>query len=217
MAVRFLGKMSDPRLGSEQRQGDWMHFYIDETFQLPSDRKRSDFPPFYTLAATGYQEQDLSRIRKLLLDAEGGKPVHGSDLVRTETGRDRLEEIVRQVSPGSTAIVTSAAIPKKDRQGEATRAQLLRILIHYLLENFDVQKIVIEKRMFGVPSSRDAFVLRSIRRGHPQLSKSDLRQVPKKGEPMLWTADLLACSFRQKHKRDSHRFIELWDVDYLVP
>lgn len=194
-----------------------MRFYIDETFQLPGEKNKKFIEPFYTLAATGFQEEDIPHIRDFLTRAGRGRPVHGSELVRTEEGHDTLEYLIREISPKATAIVTSAAIPKHDRQGEATRAQLMRILIDHIVETFDTQRIMIEKRMFGVPSSRDALILRAIRKRHPRLKRLNLRQTPKKNEPMLWAADLLACSFRQKHKRNNERFLDLWDVDFLVP
>ena len=194
-----------------------MRFYIDETFQLPGEKKKRYIEPFYTLAATGFLEEDIPAIREFLLKNSRGRPIHGSELVRTEEGHDTLEYLIRELSPKATALVCSAAIPKHDRQGEATRAQLLRIMVNHILDMFDANKIMIERRMFGVPSSRDAIVLRSIRKQHPRLKRLDLRQTPKKSEPMLWTADLLACSYRQKHKRNNERFLDLWDVEFLVP
>lgn len=194
-----------------------MRFYIDETFQLPGEKKKRYIEPFYTLAAVGYLEEDIPEIRSFLQKAGHGRPVHGTELVRTEEGHDTLEHLIREISPKATAIVVSAAIPKQDRQGEATRAQLLRILIDHIVETFNAQQIITEKRSFGIFASRDALVLRAIRKRHSTLKRLDLRQVAKKSEPMLWAADLLACSFRQKHKRDNPRFLDIWDVDFLVP
>jgi len=194
-----------------------MRFYIDETFQLPGEQKKRYIEPFYTLAATGFIEEDIPEIRAFLTKEAGSRPIHGTELVRTEEGHDTLEYLIREIAPKATAIVTSAAIPKQDRNGEATRAQLMRIMVNHILSQFDARKIMIEKRMLGVPASRDAIVLRAIRKQHPKLKRLNLRASPKKSEPLLWTADLLACSFRQKHKRDNERFLDLWDVEFLVP
>ena len=194
-----------------------MRFYIDETFQLPGEKKKKYIEPFYTLAAVGFLEEDITQIREFLRNAGRGRPIHGTELVRTEEGHDTLEYLIREISPKATAIVTSAAIPKQDRQGEATRAQLMRILIDHILEQFPAQQIVTEKRMLRIPASRDALLRRAIRKRHPRLKRLDLRTLPKKSEPMLWAADLLACSYRQKHKRKNERFLDLWDVEFLVP
>ncbi len=88
-----------------------MRFFIDETFQLAD---KEHHKPFYALAAIGLPEEEIEPVREFLKARGHGDPLHGTELLRSESGHKELLEITRRISHKSVEIVTSCPIDRKD-------------------------------------------------------------------------------------------------------
>lgn len=191
-----------------------MRFYIDETFQLEDKQHHKTF---YALAAIGLPEDELEPVRQFLKARGHGDPLHGTELLRSDSGHKELLEITRRISHKSVEIVTSCPIEKNDRSGERARAKLIRALVSHILTKYpETKQILFEARLTGYASEQDAKTFREIRK---QLEDANIKigQAYKTEEPLLWAADLLATSYRQMMTRAVDRYFDAWQAEVLVP
>lgn len=191
-----------------------MRFFIDETFQLEDKEHRK---PFYALAAIGLPEDELEPVREFLKAKGHGDPLHGTELLRSDSGHKELLEITRRISHKSVEIVTSCPIERKDRSGEQARAKLIRALVSHILTKYlETTEILFETRLAGYPSEQDAKTFRNIKK---QLDDKSIKigQAYKTQEPLLWAADLLATSYRQMMTRAVDKYFDAWQAEVLVP
>ncbi len=191
-----------------------MRFFIDETFQLADEEHHK---PFYALAAIGLPEEEIEPVREFLKARGHGDPLHGTELLRSESGHKELLEITRRISNKSVEIVTSCPIDRKDHGGERARALLIRTLVSHILTKYpDTKQILFEARMTGYASDMDAKTFREIRK---QLDDANIKigQAYKTQEPLLWAADLLATSYRQMMTRAVHRYFDAWQAEVITP
>ena len=191
-----------------------MRFFIDETFQLAD---KEHHKPFYALAAIGLPEEEIEPVREFLKARGQGDPLHGTELLRSESGHKELLEITRRISHKSVEIVTSCPIDRKDHSGERARALLIRKLVSHILNKYpETKQILFEARMTGYASEMDAKTFREIRK---QLDDANIKigQAYKTQEPLLWAADLLATSYRQMMTRAVDRYFDAWQAEVITP
>jgi hypothetical protein len=191
-----------------------LRFFIDETFQLAD---KEHHKPFYALAAIGLPEEEIEPVREFLKARGHGDPLHGTELLRSESGHKELLEITRRISHKSVEMVTSCAIEKNDHHGEYARAKLIRTLVSHILTNYpDTKQILFEARLTGYEGDQDAKTFREIRK---QLEDANIKigQAYKTQEPLLWAADLLATSYRQLMTRAIDRYFDAWQAEVVIP
>ena len=191
-----------------------MRFYVDETFQLFDDENRK---PFYALAAIGIPYEEEEPIREFLKAKGHGEPIHGTELLRSESGHKELFEISKRISQQCVELVTSCPVHTNDRNGEKAREKLIKALSRHIIQHYPQTKhILFEKRLAGYTSEEDARTFKEVEK-ELKASGIDLEQVPKTSEPLLWAADLLASSYRQMMTRAVDRFFDAWQAEVVVP
>ncbi len=191
-----------------------LRFYVDETFQLFDNEH---VQPFYALAAIGIPHDEEAPIREFLRAKGQGEPIHGTDLLKSDSGHEMLLEITKRISGKCVELVTSMPLNRKDRTGEQARAKLIRTLSHHIIEKYpDTKVILFEKRLTGFTSEQDALTFKQIEK-ELKASGIDLAQAPKTQEPLLWAADLLASSYRQMMTRAVDRYFDAWQAEVVIP
>ena len=192
-----------------------MRFYVDETFQLPEqDRDRK---PFYALAAIGIPYEEEEPIRQFLKARGQGEPIHGTELLRSDSGHKELLEISKRISHHCIELVTSCPVAKNDRNGEKAREKLIKTLSRHIIQHYpQTKQILFEQRLSGYPSEEDARTFKEVEK-ELKASGIDLAQAYKTSEPLLWAADLLASSYRQMMTRAVDRYFDAWQAEVVIP
>jgi len=189
-----------------------LRFFIDETFQL-DDKKHK---PFYALAAIGLPAEEQGPVREFLKARGHGEPLHGTELLRSDSGHKELLEIKRRISHKSVELVTSCPIEKNDRHGEEARAKLIKTLARHIITHYpDTKQILFEQRLAGYPTEMDAKTFKEVEK-ELRTSGIDLEQAPKTAEPLLWAADLLATSYRQMMTRAVDKYFDAWQAEVVI-
>ncbi len=192
-----------------------MRFYVDETFQLPEqDRDRK---PFYALAAIGIPYEEEEPIRQFLKARGQGEPIHGTELLRSDSGHKELLEISKRISHHCVEFVTSCPVAKNDRNGEKAREKLIKALSRHIIQHYpQTKQILFEQRLSGYTSEEDARTFKEVEK-ELKASGIDLAQAYKTSEPLLWAADLLASSYRQMMTRAVDRYFDAWQAEVVIP
>ncbi len=192
-----------------------MRFYVDETFQLPEqDRDRK---PFYALAAIGIPYEEEEPIRQFLKARGHGEPIHGTELLRSDSGHKELMEISKRISHKCIELVTSCPVSKNDRNGEKAREKLIKALARHIIQRYpQTKQILFEQRLSGYTSEQDARTFKEVEK-ELKASGIDLEQAFKTSEPLLWAADLLATSYRQMMTRAIDRYFDAWQAEVVIP
>ena len=192
-----------------------MRFYVDETFQLPEqDRDRK---PFYALAAIGIPYEEEEPIRQFLKARGHGDPLHGTELLRSDSGHKELMEISKRISHKCIELVTSCPVSKNDRNGEKAREKLIKALARHIIQHYpQTKQILFEQRLSGYTSEQDARTFKEVEK-ELKASGIDLEQAFKTSEPLLWAADLLATSYRQMMTRAIDRYFDAWQAEVVMP
>ncbi|MFM2023656.1 MAG: hypothetical protein RIR89_1048 [Actinomycetota bacterium] len=192
-----------------------MRFYVDETFQLPEqDRDRK---PFYALAAIGIPYEEEEPIRQFLKAIGHGEPIHGTELLRSDSGHKELLEISKRISHHCIELVTSCPVAKNDRNGEKAREKLIKALSRHIIQHYpQTKQILFEQRLSGYTSEEDARTFKEVEK-ELKASGIDLAQAYKTSEPLLWAADLLASSYRQMMTRAVDRYFDAWQAEVVIP
>ncbi len=192
-----------------------MRFYVDETFQLPEqDRDRK---PFYALAAIGIPYEEEEPIRQFLKARGQGEPIHGTELLRSDSGHKELLEISKRISHHCVEFVTSCPVAKNDRNGEKAREKLIKALSRHIIQHYpQTKQILFEQRLSGYTSEEDARTFKEVEK-ELKASGIDLAQAYKTSEPLLWAADLLATSYRQMMTRAIDRYFDAWQAEVVIP
>ncbi len=192
-----------------------MRFYVDETFQLPEqDRDRK---PFYALAAIGIPYEEEEPIRQFLKARGQGEPIHGTELLRSDSGHKELLEISKRISHHCIELVTSCPVAKNDRNGEKAREKLIKALSRHIIQHYpQTKQILFEQRLSGYTSEEDARTFKEVEK-ELKASGIDLAQAYKTSEPLLWAADLLASSYRQMMTRAVDRYFDAWQAEVVIP
>ncbi len=192
-----------------------MRFYVDETFQLPEqDRDRK---PFYALAAIGIPYEEEEPIRQFLKARGHGEPIHGTELLRSDSGHKELLEISKRISHHCIELVTSCPVAKNDRNGEKAREKLIKALSRHIIQHYpQTKQILFEQRLSGYTSEEDARTFKEVEK-ELKASGIDLAQAYKTSEPLLWAADLLASSYRQMMTRAVDRYFDAWQAEVVIP
>ncbi len=192
-----------------------MRFYVDETFQLPEqDRDRK---PFYALAAIGIPYEEEEPIRHFLKARGQGEPIHGTELLRSDSGHKELLEISKRISHHCVEFVTSCPVAKNDRNGEKAREKLIKALSRHIIQHYpQTKQILFEQRLSGYTSEEDARTFKEVEK-ELKASGIDLAQAYKTSEPLLWAADLLATSYRQMMTRAIDRYFDAWQAEVVIP
>ncbi len=192
-----------------------MRFYVDETFQLPEqDRDRK---PFYALAAIGIPYEEEEPIRQFLKARGQGEPIHGTELLRSDSGHKELLEISKRISHHCIELVTSCPVAKNDRNGEKAREKLIKALSRHIIQHYpQTKQILFEQRLSGYTSEEDARTFKEVEK-ELKASGIDLAQAYKTSEPLLWAADLLATSYRQMMTRAIDRYFDAWQAEVVIP
>lgn len=192
-----------------------MRFYVDETFQLPEqDRDRK---PFYALAAIGIPNEEQEPIRQFLKARGHGEPIHGTELLRSDSGHKELLEISKRISHHCIELVTSCPVAKNDRNGEKAREKLIKALSRHIIQHYpQTKQILFEQRLSGYTSEEDARTFKEVEK-ELKASGIDLAQAYKTSEPLLWAADLLASSYRQMMTRAVDRYFDAWQAEVVIP
>ena len=192
-----------------------MRFYVDETFQL--FEKGRDRKPFYALAAIGIPYEEEEPIREFLKAKGHGEPIHGTELLRSDSGHKELMEIARRISHKCIELVTSCPVEKNDRSGEKAREKLIKALSRHIIQHYpQTKQILFEQRLTGYPTEEDARTFKEVEH-ELKASGIDLEQAFKTSEPLLWAADLLATSYRQMMTRAIDRYFDAWQAEVVVP
>lgn len=192
----------------------FLRFFIDETFQLEDKEHRKTF---YALAAIGLPEDELEPVRQFLKAKGHGDPVHGTELLRSDSGHKELLEITRRISHKSVELVTSCSIEKNDKYGEKARAKLIKTLARHIITHYpDTKQMLFEQRLAGYPTEMDAKTFKEVE-NELRTSGVDLEQAPKTAEPLLWAADLLATSYRQMMTRAVDKYFDAWQAVFVEP
>jgi hypothetical protein len=192
-----------------------LRFYVDETFQLPEqDRDRK---PFYALAAIGIPYEEEEPIRQFLKARGQGEPIHGTELLRSDSGHKELLEISKRISHHCVEFVTSCPVAKNDRNGEKAREKLIKALSRHIIQHYpQTKQILFEQRLSGYTSEEDARTFKEVEK-ELKASGIDLAQAYKTSEPLLWAADLLATSYRQMMTRAIDRYFDAWQAEVVIP
>jgi hypothetical protein len=192
-----------------------LRFYVDETFQLPEqDRDRK---PFYALAAIGIPYEEEEPIRQFLKARGHGEPIHGTELLRSDSGHKELLEISKRISHHCIELVTSCPVAKNDRNGEKAREKLIKALSRHIIQHYpQTKQILFEQRLSGYTSEEDARTFKEVEK-ELKASGIDLAQAYKTSEPLLWAADLLASSYRQMMTRAVDRYFDAWQAEVVIP
>ncbi len=192
-----------------------MRFYVDETFQLPEqDRDRK---PFYALAAIGIPYEEEEPIRQFLKARGHGDPLHGTELLRSDSGHKELMEISKRISHKCIELVTSCPVNRNDRNGEKAREKLIKALARHIIQHYpQTKQILFEQRLSGYTSEQDARTFKEVEK-ELKASGIDLEQAFKTSEPLLWAADLLATSYRQMMTRAIDRYFDAWQAEVVMP
>jgi len=192
-----------------------LRFYVDETFQLPEqDRDRK---PFYALAAIGIPYEEEEPIRQFLKARGHGDPLHGTELLRRDSGHKELMEISKRISHKCIELVTSCPVSKNDRNGEKAREKLIKALARHIIQHYpQTKQILFEQRLSGYTSEQDARTFKEVEK-ELKASGIDLEQAFKTSEPLLWAADLLATSYRQMMTRAIDRYFDAWQAEVVMP
>jgi hypothetical protein len=191
-----------------------MKFYVDETFQLFDNEDRK---PFYALAAIGVPNEERQSIRQFLQAKGQGQPIHGTELLRSDSGHKELLEITKRISHKCVELVTSCRVENIDRNGELAREKLIKTLTRHIIQKYpDTKQIIFEKRLTGYTSEQDAKTFTEVEQ-ELKASGIDLVQVPKTQEPLLWAADILASSYRQMMTRAVDRYFDAWQAEVVIP
>ncbi len=191
-----------------------MRFYVDETFKLPEqDRDRK---PFYALAAIGIPYEEEEPIRQFLKARGHGDPLHGTELLRSDSGHKELMEISKRISHKCVELVTSCPVDRNDRNGEKAREKLIKALARHIIQHDpQTKQILFEQRLSGYPSEEDARTFKEVEK-ELKASGIDLEQAFKTSEPLLWAADLLATSYRQMMTRAIDRYFDAWQAEVVI-
>ncbi len=191
-----------------------MRFYVDETFQLPEqDRDRK---PFYALAAIGIPYEEEEPIRQFLKARGHGDPLHGTELLRSDSGHKELMEISKRISHKCIELVTSCPVDRNDRNGEKAREKLIKALARHIIQHYpQTKQILFEQRLSGYTSEQDARTFKEVEK-ELKASGIDLEQAFKTSEPLLWAADLLATSYRQMMTRAIDRYFDAWQAEVVI-
>jgi hypothetical protein len=191
-----------------------LRFYVDETFQLPEqDRDRK---PFYALAAIGIPYEEEEPIRQFLKARGHGDPLHGTELLRSDSGHKELMEISKRISHKCIELVTSCPVDRNDRNGEKAREKLIKALARHIIQHYpQTKQILFEQRLSGYTSEQDARTFKEVEK-ELKASGIDLEQAFKTSEPLLWAADLLATSYRQMMTRAIDRYFDAWQAEVVI-
>lgn len=172
--------------------------FIDESYYAPSSGKGRTF---YITAAVVVPVEGLESLRGDLIEVARTGYWHTAEAAQNSDGRlDILS--MGQILRGKSKLICWLYEPleQSDREGEAARAKSLRHGINELVRKFlpSAGLIIYESRQKGYQENADHRLIREMRAAGKLDRYFKIHAESPANEPLLWSPDLVAWSFRQE-------------------
>ena len=185
--------------------------YIDESYFAPKQGKGQTF---YIVAAVVIERPTVEEVRNHLHSLVGRDYWHTTTDARSLEGKEILRQSLAYLSAATRILCwLSEPIVNSDREGEATRAAVLRAAVGELTEAFlsSAGMIVFEKRLPGYQANADTRVINEMRNSGRVARDFIIHPESPANESLLWAADMVAWSYRQLYLDNDRTFFELLD------